>query len=70
MVVGQRVSSASKDVLLADSQITLPLLADRFVPPPIISYRFAFSLGDVFVAAGAFWMLAVGRQSAAQLGDV
>lgn len=70
LVLGQRVSSASKDVLLADSQITLPLLADRFVPPEIISYRFAFSLGDVLVAAGAFWMLLVGRQPAAQLGDV
>jgi hypothetical protein len=70
LVLGQRVSSASKDVLLAESQISLPWLADRFVPPAIISYRFAFSLGDVLVAVGAFWMLLVGRRSAAQLGDV
>lgn len=61
LVIGGRISSASKDILLPDSRIVLPWLADRFVPPQNMFYRFAFSLGDVFVAAGAFWMLAGGR---------
>ncbi len=53
---GRRISNASKDILLAESNIVLPWLSDRFVSPAIIPYRFAFSLGDIFVATGAFWM--------------
>jgi len=55
--VGERIDSSSKDILLPESEIILPWLADRFVSPNWLSYRFAFSTGDVFVAAGAFWML-------------
>lgn len=61
LTIGERISNASKDILWPESRILLPWLADRFVPPSFIPYRFAFSLGDVFVAAGAFWML-VGSQ--------
>jgi hypothetical protein len=61
LTIGERISNASKDILLPESRILLPWLVDRFVPPSFIPYRFAFSLGDVFVAAGAFWML-VGSQ--------
>lgn len=55
--IGERIDSSSKDVLLPESEIVLPWLADRFVSPKWLSYRFAFSAGDIFVAAGAFWML-------------
>lgn len=65
LVVGERVSSASKDILLPDASIRLPWLADRFVPPQNMPYRFAFSLGDVFIAIGAFWILVHGRHTTA-----
>jgi len=68
LVIGERISSASKDILLPESQILLPWLSDRFVPPSFMPYRFAFSLGDVFVAVGAFWML-IGPHPAPSFGS-
>jgi hypothetical protein len=59
--LGERISSSSKDVLLLSPQIALPWLADRFVPPDFMPYRFAFSLGDIFIAAGAFWLLVASK---------
>jgi len=61
LVLGERISSASKDILLSETSIRLPWLADRFVPPQKLPYRFAFSLGDVFIATGVFWILFRGR---------
>jgi hypothetical protein len=58
--LGERISSGSKDILLLDAQIVLSWLADRFVPPHFLPYRFAFSLGDIFIAIGAFWLLVAG----------
>jgi hypothetical protein len=64
LVLGERVGSASKDILLSEAGMRLPWLADRFVPPQAIPYRFAFSLGDVFIATGTFWLLFQGKQGA------
>jgi hypothetical protein len=47
-----------KDILLRSEDTRLELLADRFLLPEWFGYRAAYSLGDVFAAAGAFWLLA------------
>jgi hypothetical protein len=47
----------SKDILLPPGQTRLVLLSDRFLPPEGLTYQVAFSLGDVFIAAGAFWLM-------------
>jgi hypothetical protein len=48
----------AKDVLLMPGATRFEFLADRFLIPAWLHYPTAFSLGDVFVAAGAFWLLA------------
>lgn len=48
----------AKDILLPPEQTRFEWLVDRFLPPAWLPYQFAFSLGDVFIAAGAFWLLA------------
>jgi hypothetical protein len=49
----------AKDVILAPEETRFEWLADRFLTPGGLSYRAAFSLGDVFIAFGAFSMLAL-----------
>ena len=47
-----------KDILLPANETRLEWLADRFLPPGWLPYQVAFSLGDVFIAVGAFGILA------------
>ena len=54
--LGSRIGP--KDILLYTENTRFEWLADRFLTPAWFPYQAAFSLGDVFIATGAFWMLA------------
>ncbi len=47
--------SGSKDIALPREQTRLWFLSDIFVLPLPFPFSAAFSVGDVFIAAGAFW---------------
>jgi hypothetical protein len=50
----------SKGIVLPAEETQLEWLADRFTVPDQLPIQFAFSLGDIFLAVGAFWVLWAG----------
>ncbi len=55
-VLGRRFGQ--KDVLLLPEDTRLEFLSDRFLIPAWVHFPTAFSLGDVLIAVGAFWLFA------------
>jgi hypothetical protein len=47
----------TKDIILTTEETRFLSLSDRFVSPDWLHYRFVFSLGDILVAIGIFWVL-------------
>ena len=54
--VGERLGTG-KDIVLTTNSTRLWFLSDRFMLPSWLNYRVAFSLGDIFISIGTFWLL-------------
>ncbi len=53
--IGSRIGP--KDILLLPQNIRLEFLSDRFLLPAWLPYQAAFSLGDLLIGIGIFWLL-------------
>jgi hypothetical protein len=47
-----------KDIILLPQDTRFEILADRFLLPDWFPYKVAYSLGDLLIALGIFWLLA------------
>jgi len=54
--VGERFG-LGKDIVLTRAQTNLWFLGDIFMLPEWFNYPLAFSLGDILISTGAFWLL-------------
>lgn len=54
--IGSRLGTG-KDIVLTIQATRLWFLSDRFLLPPGLPFHVAFSLGDIFIAIGGFWLL-------------
>jgi len=54
--LGERVGFG-KDILLEKANTRLWFLGDVFMLPEIFRYPLAFSIGDILISTGAFWLL-------------
>lgn len=54
--VGKQLGNG-KDIVLPREATNLWFLSDRFLAPEWLRYSVAYSLGDVLIALGAFWLL-------------
>lgn len=54
--MGERVGFG-KDILLDKANTRLWFLGDVFMLPEIFRYPLAFSIGDILISTGAFWLL-------------
>jgi Family of unknown function (DUF5317) len=54
--IDQRVGTG-KDILLQPEDTNLSFLSDLFTLPKWIPYRLAYSIGDILISMGAFWLL-------------
>jgi hypothetical protein len=54
--LGERVGFG-KDILLVKASTRLWFLGDIFMLPEVFRYPLAFSIGDILISVGAFWLL-------------
>ncbi len=47
----------SKDIIVPEVNTRFIWLTDKFITPKLVNMQYAFSVGDVIIAIGIFWLL-------------